>query len=418
VWRTRARELVDVDARLALLRASYVEVLDATKHQDDKIGRLFTGVSFLTAAALAAASLGTGRYLSQKYTDFATPVELPPLGIVTLAVYLVLVIICVMLLINSLATPLRIPGRKPDRSSVPVRYAGDPDIKASQIYFGEIAKYSVKEWSRKWTRATPLELKRELTDSLIKENHNLAVRTQFKYGRTSEAISVFNLALLFLSLTVVLFATGATSNGEPVIDFPAEARVIASLMFGLYLFFHAQAHTRYSRQTVDELTGHENDINARLGYGLAFAAAGWITLLTVGVEWIACAGVILFGAWLVATVFLLIGTYRATRPEESEETAEQEKVNRSRRRARWAGSLIAVAMGLALTVFVIYAANIEASFAAASLASLIWASFSFYSASRILRRNKLEYPADPTEEALTPSDQAPRPRGSRRRRAT
>jgi hypothetical protein len=122
VRRTQSRDLADVDARLALLRGSYTEVLDATKHQDDKIGRLFTGVSFLTAAAIATANLGKPSYLSQRYTEFSTPVELPPLGILTLAVYLVLVIFCVMLLINSLATPLRTPGRGSRGTPVEVSY--------------------------------------------------------------------------------------------------------------------------------------------------------------------------------------------------------------------------------------------------------------------------------------------------------
>lgn len=405
--------LADVDAHLDLLRRSYAEVLDATKHQDDKIGRLFTGVSFLTAAALATGNLGGSAYLSQKYTEFSTPVELPPLGIVTLAIYLVLVIVCVMLLINSLATPLRIPSREPDRSRVKVRFAGDPSIRTSQIYFANIAKYSVEEWSRKW-KAEPLELKQELADSLIKENHNLAVRTQFKYGRTSEAINVFNLALLFLSLTVILCATAATTpagNGGAAIDFPAPARWIASLMFGLYLFFQLQANARYSRQTVDELTGPENTINAGLQYGLALFAAVWITVLALGAQWVACEGLVLVGgAWLAATSLLLIGTYRATRPAERSDDRSTT--------ASWVGSFVAVLIGLALTVFVIVAANDEASFAAASLASFGWAVYSFISPIWIRRQNGREYLTRRKKGAGAPSVPAPPPRGSRRQRAT
>ncbi|MBN9606218.1 MAG: hypothetical protein J0G30_06375 [Actinomycetales bacterium] len=406
---THAGDQADIDARLELLRGSYAEVLDATKHQDDKIGRLFTGVSFLTAAALATANLGSSKYLSQRYTEFDAPVGLPPLGIVTLAVYLVLVIICVMLLINSLATPLRIPGREPDRSQVRVRYAGDPSIRTSQIYFGQIAKYSVEEWSRKW-RATPLELKRELTDSLIKENHNLAVRTQFKYGRTSEAIGVFNLALLFLSLTVVLCATAAAGNGDAVIDFPPAAHAITSSMFGLYLFFQLQAIPRYSRQTVDELSGSENAINAWLRYGLAFAAAIWITALALGVRWLGLAWTILVVAFLAAAGLLLIGAYRASRSAKAKNVS-------SRRSAAIPGSWAAVAIGAALTVFVIIAANHEASFAAASAASLGWAVFSFISPNWILRQNRLEYAADGRKGLVSPSGPALPPSGSHRQRA-
>lgn len=393
--RTQSRDLADVDARLELLRRSYAEVLDATKHQDDKIGRLFTGVSFLTAAALATANLGNPSYLSQRYTEFSTPVGLPPLGIVTLAVYLVLVTFCVMLLINSLATPLRTPGRGSRGRPVEVSYAGDPKIETSQIYFGQIAKYSEEEWSRKW-KATPLDLKRELVGSLIKENHNLAVRTQFKYGRTSEAISVFNLALLFLSLTVVLGATAAAGNGGPVIDFPAPARWIASLMFGLHFLFQLQADVRYSRQTMDESTGGKNVLNARLRYGLAVAAAVWITLLALGAQWAASAGAILVGvAWFAASLLLLIGAYRA-------------KI--SRPTAALPVSWVAVVIGAVLSVVVIVARNDEASFAAASIASLGWAVLSFISASWPLRRNRREY-LNREEGSVAPSDRAHPPRG-------
>jgi hypothetical protein len=375
VWWTRERDEA-VDARLELLRGSYDEVLDATKHQDDKIGRLFTGVSFLTAAALATANLGDPRYLSQKYTEFSTPFQLPPLGIITLAVYLVLVIICVMLLINSLATPLRIPGRKSKSgpSLAEMKYAGDPNIEASQIYFGPIARYSVEEWSRKW-KATPLELKQELTDSLIRENHNLAVRTQFKYGRTSEAITVFNLALLFLSLTVVLGATAAgAGSSTAAIDFPALARWFAASMFGLYLLFQLSASARYSRLTVDEQAGKDNVANAWLRHLLAVTAAVWITFLGAGGQWVASREVFwVGGAWLVASSLLFIGTYR------------------SKRTIAWVGSFVAIIIAAALSLFVILAANDEASFAAASLASLIWAGYAFFSPNLILRRNRRDF---------------------------
>jgi Ca2+/Na+ antiporter len=405
VWWTGKRHEAKVDAQLELLRRSYDEVLDATKHQDDKIGRLFTGVSFLTAAALALANLGDPRYLSQKYTEFAKPVELPPLGIMALAVYLVLVIICVMLLINSLATPLRVPGGKSDPASVPVPWAGNSNIKASQIFFFSIAKYSVHEWSQKWT-ATPLDLKRELVASLINENHNLAVRTQFKYGRTSEAISVFNLALLFLSLTVVFGATAAASdvsagNGPAAINFPALARIIASSMFGLYLFFQLQSSIRYSRQTVNELLKRD-----RLGYGFAFAATAWVTLLALGAQWGLCERILIVGGTCaVASVLLLVRTYRTKR------SAEEESKKKSKKKREGAkGSLGAVIFGVALSLVVIFAGNDEVSFGAASLASLICAGYAFYRPSQDIRRNRLKH-ADRIKDSAQPSDQAPRPHG-------
>jgi len=177
---------------LKALQDSYREVLDATKHQDDKIGRLFTGVSFLTAAALATANLGSSKYLSQRYADWPDI----PLAMLALGCYLLLVVLCVMLLINSLATPLRVPGLTRARDATRVDYVSD--VRVSQIYFGEISTVRLTEWEDKW-KADGEKLETELTQTLVRETHNLAVRTQFKYGRTTEAIALFNLALLSLS---------------------------------------------------------------------------------------------------------------------------------------------------------------------------------------------------------------------------
>lgn len=131
---------------LELLTGSYVEVLDATKHQDDKIGRLFTGISFLTAAALALANLGAGQYLRQTYAGWEGA---PPPAMLFLAIYLVLVVLAVMLLINSLATPLRVPGLSRINKKPTVAWVNG--VKSSQLYFGEISKLGLLEWERKWT---------------------------------------------------------------------------------------------------------------------------------------------------------------------------------------------------------------------------------------------------------------------------
>ena len=41
------------EVRLKYARESYKEVLDATKHQDDKIGRFLTAIAFLFTGAIA-----------------------------------------------------------------------------------------------------------------------------------------------------------------------------------------------------------------------------------------------------------------------------------------------------------------------------------------------------------------------------
>src|SRR5687767_12578535 len=57
----------EVEAKLQLIEFSYREVLDATKHQDDKIGRMLTSVAFLTAAAMALAALSSAQFLTRNF---------------------------------------------------------------------------------------------------------------------------------------------------------------------------------------------------------------------------------------------------------------------------------------------------------------------------------------------------------------
>ena len=191
------------DKLFQLLQFSYREVLDATKHQDDKISRLLTTVAFLTAAALALAGLHSGGPLAAPYLidgRFTLP-----LGLIALGGFLICVTVSVIMLIASTTTPLVWPGRS--SSVVPdINYAQGP--RYGQIFFNEIARTALPAWYRKW-RDSPEDLARERNDSLVRETHNLAVRTEFKYQRSNEAVAVLSFGLLsFLaSAILILFAS-------------------------------------------------------------------------------------------------------------------------------------------------------------------------------------------------------------------
>lgn len=278
-----------------LLEYSYKEVLDAVKHQDDKIGRLFAGVSFLTAASLAMANLGGSAYLSQRYEEWSDV----PLAMLTLAAFLLLVVASVMLLMGSLATPLRVPGLSRGPRPLDIDWVTGVE-RSSQIYFGEIARLSLNEWEDKWTHSKK-KLETELAQSLVKETHNLAVRTQFKYNRMNEAITLFNLGLLFLSLTMVL-CVRAASAAAPIgqlISISAAARwSLAATVAGFFLV-QLMGQVRYSRQTVDELYGWEN----RLGGILRYV---WVTGATVFVLLVGSSSLRdRPGVWLVGVVGLV-----------------------------------------------------------------------------------------------------------------
>ncbi|HEX8094914.1 hypothetical protein [Jatrophihabitans sp.] len=218
----------ELDERFKLLEFSYKEVLDATKHQDDKINRLLTAVAFLTAATLALAGLHGGDPLAARYLvdgRFALP-----LGLICLAGFLVGVSITVIMLIASLTTPLVFPGgAKPIAPTI--RYV--TEVESGQIYFNEISRTALPQWYLKWQQDTA-DLKRERNDSLIRETHNLAVRTEFKYQRSNEAVAVLSFALLsfVLSMVLILLAAGRQQSGSPLtLNLTARA-ILAAVLFG------------------------------------------------------------------------------------------------------------------------------------------------------------------------------------------
>jgi hypothetical protein len=311
---------------LELVSNTYDEVLDATKHQDDKIGRLFTGVSFLTAAALALANVGGSAFLRQAYLGWAGP----PLAMVFLSVYLLLVVVAVMLLINSLATPLRTPGLSRTPPKPKVDWVNG--VKASPLYFGEISKLRLDEWVLKWD-GSAAALETERRQALVGETHNLAVRTQFKYGRTTEAIAVFNLALLSLSCTIVLALTAASMPvvapttldpypAQPLPGFPAWPRFVLGVVVAIFYFVQLQGSVRYTRQTLDEIQGPENAKGARWRYGWVGAATVWAFVVGSGT----CrgsAGALVVGVLTLAAVSALFWGTHLQRKEKARLSLER-----------------------------------------------------------------------------------------------
>lgn len=259
----------------ALLQESYKEVLDAVKHQDDKIGRLFTGIAFLTAAALAMANLGGAAFLEQRFKDWPS---VPP-AMLSLAAYLLLVFLAVTILVGSMGTPLRVPGLKATPPDLAVPWVGG--LQASQIYFGEISTVGLLEWNEKWA-ATKEELELESARSLVGETHNLAVRTQFKYGRMNEAIALFNLALLFLAVTVILGVAAASlefKKGPQIAPpgLPGRAHAALALVVAAFVFLQLFNQVRYTRQTMDEVDGAR--LLGPFEHVWVLAAAAWVFLL-------------------------------------------------------------------------------------------------------------------------------------------
>ncbi len=236
-----------VDQKLCLLMDTYKEVLDATKHQDDKIGRLLTSAAFLTAATLALASLNSAEFGDK---NFDAPPFTLPLGLISLAIFLVGVVFSVVLLVTGLSAPLRIPwlSQPTDHRD---RVTWINDLECSHLYFLSIGGVASEEWHDKWRAGVP-ELKQERQDALVHETHNLAVRTIFKYDRSSEAVSLLSLSLLAFSLAVmfVAIAAGEPHNARPV-HLETIHRALIGLLYGCYAWLQLVIRTRRSRQAIE-----------------------------------------------------------------------------------------------------------------------------------------------------------------------
>ena len=168
---------------LALL--SYREVLDATKHQDDKIGRLLGAVAFLTGGALVFADPDV---LAQAYRMDGRDY---PLAAIFLGAFLVVDLLAVVLWLIAMSAPLTDPGTRDH----------------SYTFFRLIARDT--SWATRWELGTdsphdPKGLEERVALDLVDEARNLAGRASRKYEVSRVASAVFLAAILLLLPTLVL----------------------------------------------------------------------------------------------------------------------------------------------------------------------------------------------------------------------
>lgn len=304
----------DLDRKQSMLEFTYKEVLDATKHQDDKIGRLLTVIAFLTAGVLGLANLAGGRRIDAIF--LLGQVRLP-LVIICLSAFLFSILITVILLLVSFATPLRLPGDKPEASRPDV--GAVQDVRVSQLYFSEISKISLREWRHKWDGTGDVDaLKRERFDAFVRETHNLSVRTNFKYDRTTEAISVFAIALLAFALGVAFtcIATVSPETGDATnpIRFGGLGPVLLAAVLGVYTFVQLLGQQRYRVQDVDDVYPPGDDVSLvvrvrgeLLLVGALPAAIGSLVLVTSDwPRWLAVGLVVATMATTLLALFMRI----------------------------------------------------------------------------------------------------------------
>lgn len=265
------------EGHLALVRQSYAEVLDATKHQDEKIGRYLAALAFLTTGAVTL--LFRGDLIGVRFTFPSASVLEPqtvPLVAWFASAFFVSILASLVMLLNGLGSPLRIPGKKVEWG---------PDLGGSRLFFAYIGSQPVEKWQERW-RLDPQSIRDELLDQYILETHNLAERARTKYQHVNEASAMFVLALFFLFFTLLLAIKAAvelhgTASAIAVSYGPFTALAVGFAAV-LHVFLLIYARTEHDRRSFGLVRaaardGHGSDADSRAKAALAQC---WL-LLTV-----------------------------------------------------------------------------------------------------------------------------------------
>ena len=229
------------------LKFTYKEVLDATKHQDDKIGRILTALAFLSTSAFAMANLDQGRLLFQQ---FSYENETKHIAVYALGVFALGVIATILLLMSSFSTPLHFPNM----TSESEEGIGKKESSASTFYFNEIATISLDEWTNIWESENLEKIRIRREKNLIKETHNLSLRVKIKYDRMTEAVAIFSFSLLAFAVSTLFVVIAANqripaenSNQDlPPIAISYHTRMAVVVLFCFYLFI--QIHSSYQNR--------------------------------------------------------------------------------------------------------------------------------------------------------------------------
>jgi hypothetical protein len=319
--------------RLDQARESYGQVLDATKHQDDKIGRFLTAIAFLFTGAIA---FGTRSDLVT--VQYQLDGHVLPLPGILLGLFSVMAVISVLFLLIALGPNLKLP--RPERGTSEEGRGRQP----SRIYFFSISDLTLEEWELLWKYPNPSS--GDMFHHYIVETHNLATKTDFKYSRTNEARALFTLGLLFLALSVALgfgSLTDFTSQPPVVLSWNGSTRLLVAAIAGVFSFALVYDQWRLE-QELDSRLEPEEHRQRLLPLGLLLFAAPtfvvslllpdakasvWITLPPIaalgltsvafvlqagpswgrGWPWILCGLVIGIGGYATSVEFLLNDLY-------------------------------------------------------------------------------------------------------------
>jgi hypothetical protein len=136
--RERVREQA-MEGRLRLAQIGYNEVLDATKHNDDKIGRSLTSIAFFTTAGVAFAVGNSEQALYVRYRMGGATVPLPSIFLLT---FFVIIVLTVIMYLSAMGNPLTLPSQKKNPQ--------DRKKDDSNLFFFVIARQELDDWKKNW----------------------------------------------------------------------------------------------------------------------------------------------------------------------------------------------------------------------------------------------------------------------------
>lgn len=235
----------DQKLKLDLARQAYGEVLDATKHQDDKVGRFLTAIAFLTTGAVTLAFVGSSSASDLAVRFLIDGDDSGYLLAWSVGLFFFFVIASVILLLLCLSVPVRRPSTR--RSLDPTEVAVADDLAGSRIFYSYIGLEPVGQWGARWV-GPGVDIRRQMIDQYVKEAHNLSERAKSKYRHTVEAASLFVLALLFLAVALLLKVLVVLDDGAGGVSLERGQIMIVAAISASYAGL--QLYTRFVHDKV------------------------------------------------------------------------------------------------------------------------------------------------------------------------
>lgn len=189
--------------KLRVVKQIFDHVIDMTRHEDEKAGRILAPMAFLTVAyaAIFASFLGNGvrfRYLSY--------------DLITLAflLYIACVTIGTVFILEAFGPRFNLP--KLWKSSIPKEAQLESGVQSTRLkvpksifFFEHIAKEPREEWTEYFSNS-PEILEQKAVDDLVFEIHLISEKVSTKVNFVRRAKVFFFLAMIFFIVGTLLGA--------------------------------------------------------------------------------------------------------------------------------------------------------------------------------------------------------------------